>query len=162
MAGDELTPLGESLVQAWFRTDSQTRSVLSAIDLESLLLRSRPDARTIGETFAHLIEVRVRRVEIIGGKNALEDWEPLGEGDEESREALDATLASSAERIAVVATDSLRRGAAVRGFADGVPGWLGYQIAHEAHHRGQILAALAEAGKPVSSKVGYGIWEWGR
>ena len=160
MGDPTLTPLAEALLKAWFRTDAHTRQVLTAIDLESLLLPTREEARTIGETFAHLIEVRVRRVEIIGGKNALEEWEPLGDGDEESRETLAAALSSSAERVAAVATDLLLNDSAVRGFTDGVPGWIGYQIAHEAHHRGQILATLAAKGTPLPSKVAYGVWDW--
>jgi uncharacterized damage-inducible protein DinB len=49
----------------------------------------------------------------------------------------------------------------VKNFKPGVVAFLGYVIAHESHHRGQIILSLKQSGHSVSKKVGYGIWEWG-
>ena len=35
-----------------------------------------------------------------------------------------------------------------------------YMIAHEAHHRSQILMLAQQMGFPLPQPVGYGIWNW--
>ena len=152
--------LTEQLIAAWRTSDAHGRTLLAAIDLESLLLRARPGARTLGEIFAHLVDVRLRRLERIGGAKCIASVEPLEKGDEESRDALDAALASSAEAVAELASARLVAREAVRDFSGGVPAFLGYLMAHDAHHRGQVLAVLAREGKKVPNEVAYGIWKW--
>ena len=48
----------------------------------------------------------------------------------------------------------------VRGFSRGVVPLLAYLIAHDAHHRGNILLTLKQCGHPVPQNVRYGIWKW--
>jgi uncharacterized damage-inducible protein DinB len=49
----------------------------------------------------------------------------------------------------------------VKGFKPHVTAFLGYVLAHESHHRGQIAVTLKQSGHTLDKKVGYGIWEWG-
>lgn len=49
----------------------------------------------------------------------------------------------------------------VKGFKPHVTAFLGYIIAHDAHHRSQVIIALKQSGHKVDQKIGYGIWEWG-
>ena len=49
----------------------------------------------------------------------------------------------------------------MKGFKPHITAFLGYIIAHESHHRGQIALSLKQAGHALDRKVGYGIWEWG-
>jgi uncharacterized damage-inducible protein DinB len=39
-------------------------------------------------------------------------------------------------------------------------GFLGYALAHEGHHRGQILLHLKMAKLPVDRATGYSLWYW--
>ncbi len=163
MSGGEdtkLEPLAEGLVDAWLRSDQHNRTLLAAIDLTALLITPRPRARSIGKIFAHVVSVRLRRVEHIAGQEWLEEIEPLAAGDEESRDALDAALETSAALVERLARDRITSGEKVAGFSGGVPALLAFLIAHDAHHRGQILGLLAREKIDVGDEVGYGIWDW--
>jgi len=49
----------------------------------------------------------------------------------------------------------------VKGFKPDVAGFVGYLIAHDAHHRGQISMLARQVGRPLSKKTMFGMWEWG-
>jgi len=72
---------------------------------------------------------------------------------------LDAFEKSTAA-ISTVLTKGFETGK-IRGFKPHAQAFLGYMIAHEAHHRGQIIIALKENGHLPDKKILYGLWEWG-
>ena len=39
--------------------------------------------------------------------------------------------------------------------------YLAYFMAHDAHHRGNILLTLKERGHAVGKDLRFGIWDWG-
>ncbi len=49
----------------------------------------------------------------------------------------------------------------VPNFRPDVVSFVGYLIAHDAHHRGQIAMMARQVGHPVPPKVTFGLWEWG-
>jgi uncharacterized damage-inducible protein DinB len=40
--------------------------------------------------------------------------------------------------------------------------FLGYLVAHEAHHRGLAMVAMRVSGRKLSDRVVYGQWQWGK
>jgi hypothetical protein len=42
-----------------------------------------------------------------------------------------------------------------------VVAFVGYLIAHDSHHRGQIAMLARQVGHPLPAKVGCGLWERG-
>ena len=69
-------------------------------------------------------------------------------------------LAASANAMLELLRTSLAAGGHVPNFKPDVVGFLGYSIAHEAHHRGQIAMLARNLGYELPQKVGYGMWEW--
>jgi uncharacterized damage-inducible protein DinB len=56
----------------------------------------------------------------------------------------------------------LRLGLAAGGKIKGIrphATFLGYMIAHESYHRGEIGMVLAQSGHPLDNKIAYGMWE---
>lgn len=49
----------------------------------------------------------------------------------------------------------------VPNFKPDVVAFMGYLIAHDSHHRGQISMLARQLGAPVDSKTSFGLWEWG-
>lgn len=49
----------------------------------------------------------------------------------------------------------------IKGFRPDAAGFVGYVIAHDAHHRGQIAMLARQLDHPLPQKVTFGMWEWG-
>jgi uncharacterized damage-inducible protein DinB len=49
----------------------------------------------------------------------------------------------------------------VPNFKPDVVAFVGYLIAHDSHHRGQIGMLARQHGHPIPPKAGFGLWEWG-
>lgn len=71
-------------------------------------------------------------------------------------------LAASSQALLSLFEHSLEQGGRVKDFRPDVVGFLGYVIAHEAHHRGQICMLARELGVPLSQDAGYGMWDWNK
>jgi len=70
-------------------------------------------------------------------------------------------LESSREALSTVIGRALAGDGRIRGFRPDVAGFLGYLIAHDAHHRGQITMLARQLGHPLPQKAVFGMWEWG-
>lgn len=70
-------------------------------------------------------------------------------------------LESSRHALSVVISHALAGDGRVKGFRPDVAGFLGYLIAHDAHHRGQITMLARQLGHPLPQKAMFGMWEWG-
>ena len=72
-----------------------------------------------------------------------------------------ARTGSSRHALSVVISRALAGMAGSRSFRPDVAGFLGYLIAHDAHHRGQITMLARQVGHPLPQKAMFGMWEWG-
>jgi uncharacterized damage-inducible protein DinB len=70
-------------------------------------------------------------------------------------------LESSRHALSVVLSRAMAGDGRIRSFRPDVAGFLGYLIAHDAHHRGQIAMLARQVGYPLPQKVMFGMWEWG-
>jgi len=115
--------------------------------------------RSVGKQWAHLHDVRILWLnaaapELLNGLVKLTDAEVL------SKKALKNALIQSGKSIELLLQQAAITGK-VKGFKPHATAFLGYLVAHEAHHRGQILVTLKQNGHMVDKKTQFGIWEWG-
>ena len=114
--------------------------------------------RTVGEQLAHLHNVRLMWLKV-AAPDLFASQRKL-EKDGISKKSVLAELKRSADAIGVLLETSIASGR-IKGFKPHAQAFLGYLIAHEAHHRGQILLALKQNGHLPDKKTLYGLWEWG-
>ena len=120
--------------------------------------------RDIASIAAHMHNVRVMWLKAAGGKPSLErDSKIPAQLDRARLTAAQARkgLAESHAALRKVLERSLAADGRIRSFRPDVVGFIGYLIAHDAHHRGQIAMLARQAGHPVSQKTMFGMWEWG-
>jgi uncharacterized damage-inducible protein DinB len=157
--------LADALLTAFDTNDRINHYLIESLPAESW--RAGPPAgkgRDIASIVAHMHNVRVMWLKAAGGK-------PSPERDRKTPEQLDRLkvtpaqarkgLAESRAAIHEVLKTSLAAAGRIKGFRPDAAGFVGYLIAHDAHHRGQITMLARQAGHPISQKAMFGMWEWG-
>jgi uncharacterized damage-inducible protein DinB len=152
--------MDEQLLETWNIHARINLYLVDAVAPEAFDRTSASKGRTVAEQFAHLHNVRLMWLQS-AAPDLLAGLQKIEKGSETGPELLRRSLEQSAEAIAGLLRRSLAAGGKVKGFKPHAIAFLGYLIAHESHHRGQIVLTLKQAGYPVDKKVGFGLWEWG-
>lgn len=150
----------EQLVDTWQIHNRIMVYVLDAVAPAALGSRLAGKGRSVGEQFAHLHNVRLMWLrsaapELLTGLTKIEKAEAI------DKEHLHAALTASGEAIAALLRQVLATGGKIKGFRPHASAFLGYLVAHESYHQGEIGLILGQAGLPLDKTVAYGMWEWG-
>lgn len=147
------------LIDTWNIHNRINLYLLNAIPEEYLNDISASKGRTVREQFAHLHNVRLMWLKA-SAPVLLEGLTKLEKEHNPDKSLIAAEIQKSADAISVLFERSLESGK-IKGFKPHATAFLGYLIAHESHHRGQIFLSLKQCGHPVDQKTQYGMWEWG-
>jgi len=148
------------LVEAWTMNNEANLFLLGEIRDAWLADRYAPRTRTVGGQFAHMHGVRLRWLHHSAPESAG-GLEPFARGVEPGRSELRKALQASDKVVAdyLAACDAAGK---VKSWQGPPATFLGYLVAHEAHHRGLVMVALRAGGRKVDQKVIYGLWDWGK
>jgi len=151
--------LANDLINTWEINNRINIYLLDAIDESYLSDVSSSKGRNVGEQFAHIHNVRlmwlgVAKPDLMKGLTKLEKGTKL------TKKLIASELNKSEAAISKLLAEGFESGK-IKGFKPHPSAFLGYMIAHEGHHRGQILLSLKQSGHKIDQKVQYGIWEWG-
>lgn len=113
--------------------------------------------RTIAAIVAHMHNVRVMWLKVAKSENIPEPLDRAKVTSEQAKNALEA----SQKALAVLIRRALEGNGKIKNFRPDVAGFVGYLIAHDAHHRGQIAMLARQLGHPLPQKAMFGMWEWG-
>ncbi|MFN8573944.1 MAG: DinB family protein [Gemmatimonadaceae bacterium] len=163
-----MTTLSESILAAW-RTTARMNELLVA-ELPEAVWSSKPipgmrrSVRSIG---GHLHNARCRWVKTLGVEHgiaapAFVDLHRV------TRRQLIAALKKSTRSMEALLSLGLDAGGVLppsrsyvwRNLPLDVGHVLAYFVAHEAHHRGQLLLLARLMGTPVSREISDGLWWW--
>ncbi len=131
--------------------------LLDAIAEEHLKDQSASKGRNVGEQFAHIHNVRLMWLQVADA-SLMKGLEKIEKEKGITKSILKKSLDASTKSIESLLENSNGK---VKGFKPHATAFLGYLLAHEGHHRGQILLCLKQSGHMVDKKIQFGIWEWG-
>jgi uncharacterized damage-inducible protein DinB len=151
--------LGEQLLDTWGIHARTTLYVLDNIDPVALMAKTEIKGRSVGEQFAHLHNVRLMWLQA-AAPDLLEGLAKIGKGASLDMAQLRGALDASGRAIGDLLRSGLMTGR-IKQFKPHPTAFLGYLVAHESFHQGDIGVRLTQSGHPLDQKAAYGMWEWG-
>lgn len=149
----------KEIIETWNINNRINLYMLDAIPPEALTALSASKGRNVAEQFAHLHNVRLMWLKA-AAPELMEGLEKVEKEVAADRKLLGRSLKESSKAMETLFTKAVKEGK-VKGFKQHVTAFLGYILAHESHHRGQIALSLKQSGHTLDKKTAYGIWEWG-
>ena len=147
------------LLETWQISHRMNEYILTGIKEEYLKDAGISKGRTVGEQFAHLHNVRLMWTKV-AAPDLHKTLNKIDTASTITKKVLLDAFEKSTEAIAELLKRGIETGR-IKGFKPHPEAFLGYMIAHEAHHRGQIIIALKENKHLPDRKILYGLWEWG-
>jgi uncharacterized damage-inducible protein DinB len=148
------------LLETWQINHRINLYLLDAIAPDALASVPLAKGRSVAEQFAHVHNVRLMWLKA-AAPDLLAGLEKIEKEGATTKPQLAAALTKSGEAIEALLKRGLENQGKIKGFKPHAAAFLGYLIAHESHHRGQINMTLKQAGNPLDKKTSYGLWEWG-
>jgi uncharacterized damage-inducible protein DinB len=158
---------GRSLIAAWRTNNRVTTYLVESLPAE-LWSRTIPGAprKTVRSVAAHVHNARCMWIRMLGAKHAI-DVPPRVDGRRVRPAELRRALSRSSEGIVRLMELGIARGGEVpragwQNFPTDLAHFLSYFVAHEAHHRGQLVLAARQLGQRLPAGVAGGLWQWSK
>jgi len=149
-----------ALIEAWYTNNRINLFLIGQITAAGMKCTlSKRGGRNVAQQFAHMHTNRVWQLEkrakdLSAGLRKFEG--KVTPTKAELKKAFNTSGAAVETFLSDVLAGEPRR----RGFKKGIFTTLGYFIAHESHHRGNILLTLKECGHKIDKKSEYVLWGW--
>jgi len=160
-------PASRSLIAAW-RTSNRVTTYLVERLPAALWPMNVPGVprRTVGMIAAHLHNSRCSWIKALGADHGIVAPRLVSLRRVRRDELLSALSRSSDGIIDLIQLGLARGGAMPRAawqnFPTDMEHFLSYFVAHEAHHRGQLVMVARQLGHRLPGQVTYGLWHWTR
>ncbi len=158
MSGDDVLA---QVLETWRTNNRVNLFLIDRIDDEGMKCTlSKRGGRNVVRQFAHLHTVRIWHLENRRAKDLVEGLTRYETYDEPEREALKESFVASGEAVETFLEQCVTGVGNRRCFKKGPIATVGYFVAHESHHRGNILLTLKQSGHGLDQKARHAIWNW--
>lgn len=155
----EFEALVVQVLGTWRRHDEILLCLLDRVPARGFAaLPAGSRGRDVARQFAHLNRVRLGW--LLFHQTGKRPMLPrLDKGRPPARAALRKALSDSGKQVEGFLEQALRGDIRPRFFGRQAVRWMGYLVAHESHHRGQIVLALKQSGMRLPEAVTVqGLW----
>lgn len=150
----------DQLLEAWRTNNRINLFLIDKISDEGMKCTlSTRGGRNVVRQFCHVHNNRLYLLEN-RARDLSQGLYKFATKEEPPKEKLVRALEASSGRIETFLADCAAGVPKRRGFKKGVVAHLGYLIAHESHHRGNILLTLKQCGHNLDQATRYAIWSW--
>jgi uncharacterized damage-inducible protein DinB len=155
----------QRLIAAWQTTHRVTTFLVKNLppELWPVKVPGSP-RRTVGKTAAHIHNARCMWIKMIGGAHGVTIPKKVDAPKVKPADLLLALERSNEGMIDLIRLGQARGGsvpaASWQNFPTDLVHFLCYFVAHEAHHRGQLVMLARQFGHPLPPKVMGGLWQW--
>jgi uncharacterized damage-inducible protein DinB len=156
---------GDELIAAWRTTNAVTMYLIENLPAE-LWAQAVPGAprRTVRMIAAHLHNTRCMWIKMLAARHGIAVPRRVDGRLVRPPELLRALSKSSDGMVALIRLGVARGGsvpsAAWQNFPTDLAHFLSYFVAHEAHHRGQLVMLARQLGHRLPVGVVAGLWQW--
>ena len=154
--------LQSALVDTW-RTNNRVTVYLFENLPEELWPERVPGApqRTVRMIAGHIHNCRCMWIKMLGRRRGIA-VPPAVNRHRVTRRQLLPALERSSQGIVQLLELGLDRGGKLSGFPPDVVHFMAYHVAHEGHHRGQIVMLARQLGHRLPGEVTAGLWQWSK
>jgi uncharacterized damage-inducible protein DinB len=161
------TQLGRAAVQIFAASDRMNQLLIERLDPAAWKAKPPAKVRTIAAIFTHMHNVRTKWIRLTAPHLKIpSQLNRTHCTPQQARTALAESAARCTEMLAEALSGSNEnriekfcRDGWAKPWPVG-PEMLCYMLAHEAHHRGQVLMLAHQLGFPLPDGVMSGIWNW--
>lgn len=147
------------LIETWHISHRMNDFLLKGIPDDHLADVAAGKGRSVAEQFAHIHNVRLMWLKA-AMPELLEKQQKIEKEKAITRALLTAEMKKSGAAIGQLLEAGIQSGR-IKGFKPHPEAFAGYLVAHESHHRGQIILTLKLNGHLPDKKTLFGLWEWG-
>jgi uncharacterized damage-inducible protein DinB len=120
--------------------------------------------RTVAMIAAHIHNCRCSWIKALGARHGVPVPARVDPKRVRPRELVRALARSSENMVQLIELGAARGGAVPRAtwqnFPTDLEHFLGYFVAHEGHHRGQLCLIARQLGHRLPRQVAGGVWQW--
>jgi uncharacterized damage-inducible protein DinB len=147
----------KQLKEAWISADRANLALLQTMDEVRLNAKSNGRSRTVRRIWVHMHNARINWVKSFGKGKC--DLPRLRASLAHSPEELAQALAQSSDAVLALLKEVAKR-EKIKILEKSPMTLLAMMVAHDAHHRGQMLAILRERQLLPGREVLEGLWDW--
>lgn len=147
----------EDIIQTWSLNNKVTLFLLENIESDWLTAKINGQGRSIGEQFIHINNIRSFWINKVGEKVDLKLDKKYAKNIQELTKALNKSSKKMSDLLR-----QLFEQESIAGYKPHPTAFFAQMIAHESHHRGQVMTIVTRNGFKIDKSVNFGLWNWNK